>query len=73
MRNHSQGRKGRQTAAASVVKAAIALALSPQLSSPDGYTVESQDHSCKRKGTEEDKNERIAIPAYTDVRKWLNQ
>lgn len=73
MRSHSQGRKGRQTAAGSVVKAAIALALSPHLSSPDWYIVEPQDHSCKRKGTEEDKNERIAIPAHTDVRNWLNQ
>lgn len=73
MRNHSRGRKGRQTAAVSVVKAAVALALSPQLSSPEWYIVESRDHSCKRKGTEEDKKERIAIPAYTDVRNWLNQ
>lgn len=56
-----------------MVKAAIALALSPHLSSPDWYIVEPQDQSCKRKGTEEDKNERIAIPAHTDVRNWLNQ
>lgn len=68
MRKHSQGRKERKTAAAFVVKAAIALALSPQPSSPDWYIVESHEHLCKRKGTDKDKNEWIAIPAYTHVK-----
>lgn len=67
MSNHSQGRKEGKTAVVSVVKAAIELL--PQLSSPHRYTVEFHEHLCNRKGTEEDKNEWIAIPAYTDVKK----
>lgn len=50
-----------------------AVELHPQLSSPDWYMVESHQHLCTRKGAEEDKNEWIAIPAYSDVKNWLNQ
>lgn len=61
-----QPRQKGKKAVVSTVKAATELLL--QLSSPDWYVVESHGHSCKRKGTEEYKNDWIAIPAYTDVK-----
>lgn len=44
-----------------------ATELLPQLWSPDWYTGESDEHLCKRKGTEEGKNKLTATPPYIDA------
>lgn len=44
-----------------------ATELLPQLSSPDWCTGESDEHSCKRKGTEEGKDKLTTTPPYTDA------